>query len=315
MIKKRKKIFIIITILVVIGIFFGVGNYFYNFAINSTDSYEEAVFDDTTSPVIKINNDVLNNSIDWFKNISEEVQIKSKDNLELKGYEIKNNNDTNKWVIDIHGYKWTAKNMSLSIKKFYDLGFNVLAPDLRGHGKSDGDYIGMGYDDHYDILKWIDYIISNNKDAEIILYGQSMGGATVMLTTGEKLPKNVKVAIEDCGYTSVWSQLSFQLKEMYGLPEFPIMQSANLVTKIRAGYWLSDGRPIEAVAKSETPTLFIHGDADKYVPFEMLDELYSNASCEKEKLIIKDAGHCESERVDPELYWNTINEFINKYID
>lgn len=38
----------------------------------------------------------------------------------------------------------------------------------------------------------------------IILYGVSMGGATVMNVAGEKIPKQVKAIIEDCGYTSVW---------------------------------------------------------------------------------------------------------------
>ncbi|MDU3350109.1 MAG: alpha/beta hydrolase, partial [Clostridium sp.] len=38
-------------------------------------------------------------------------------------------------------------------------------------------------------------------------------------------------------------------------------------------------------------------------------------SSEKEKLTIKGAGHAKASKVNPELYWSTINIFINKYIN
>ena len=61
-------------------------------------------------------------------------------------------------------------------KKFYDMGYNVLIPDLRGHGMSEGDYIGMGWDERLDIIDLINYIIDVDKDSEIVLFGVSMGG-------------------------------------------------------------------------------------------------------------------------------------------
>ena len=41
------------------------------------------------------------------------------------------------------------------------------------------------------------------EDAEIVLHGLSMGAATVLMVSGERLPEQVKAIIEDCGYTSV----------------------------------------------------------------------------------------------------------------
>ena len=61
------------------------------------------------------------------------------------------------------------------------------------------------------------------------------------------------------------------------------------------------------------PTLFIHGDQDKFVPFYMLDKLYEAANCKKEKLVISDAGHVESSKINPDLYWSTINKFIKNF--
>ena len=59
------------------------------------------------------------------------------------------------------------------------------------------------------------------------------------------------------------------------------MNAANMVTKLRAGYDLEEASAVKQVAKSKTPMLFIHGDADTFVPFEMLDEVYNAAKVEK----------------------------------
>ena len=144
----------------------------------------------------------------------------------------------------------------------------MFLPDLRGSGDSEGDYYGMGWLDRFDIISWIrDTILEEQPDADIILHGVSMGAATVMMTTGEALPPNVRVAVEDCGYTSVWEEFTIQLKKVYGLPQFPIMHIANGMAKRRAGYSFKEASSVEEVKKSKTPTLFIHGDVDTFVPF------------------------------------------------
>lgn len=71
---------------------------------------------------------------------------------------------------------------------------------------------------------------------------------------------------------------------------------------------------VKQVKKSVTPTLFIHGEADTFVPYEMLDKVYSAAACEKEMLSVPDAPHARSVCAHPELYWKAVTGFINKHI-
>ena len=240
-------------------------------------------------------------------------EIESFDNLKLHGYKI-NNENSNVWVITVHGYMGSGAKMAFYAENFYNMGYNVLVPDLRGHGKSEGDYIGMGWNDRKDILRWIDLILKENNNAKIILHGVSMGGATVMMTSGEKLPENVKCIIEDCGYSSVVDEFEDKLKNIFNLPKTPILQAADLVSRVRAGYWFSDASSVNQLKKAKVPILFIHGDKDDFVPYDMLDKVYNAADVEKEKLVVEGAEHAKSAYVNPELYWNTISKFINKHL-
>lgn len=75
--------------------------------------------------------------------------------------------------------------MAQFAKQYYKAGFNILMPDLRGHGDSEGQYTTMGYYESVDVIDWIKEIIKKDPDALIVLHGISMGAATVMLTTGK----------------------------------------------------------------------------------------------------------------------------------
>jgi fermentation-respiration switch protein FrsA (DUF1100 family) len=141
-----------------------------------------------------------------------------------------------------------------------------------------------------------------------------MGAGAVMMTSGEELPSNVQAIVEDCGYTSTWDQFSYQLDILFGYPKFPILNMASLVTRVRAGYWLGDASAIDQVAKAKVPMLFIHGDKDVFVPYYMLDEVYNAANCEKEKVTVEEAKHAEASTVNPELYWMSVKNFINKHL-
>lgn len=310
---KKKKIIIAIFIVLLIGIVgigASVGNYFYNLALNPFTS-KDMIFGEDEDDGLEVQEDA-----DWLlKNSNyKDVYMNSFDNLKLHGYEIKNENKSDKWAIVVHGYTSEGELVSSKAKYLYEMGYNILVPDLRAHGKSEGDYIGMGWDDRLDIVDWINYIIKSNPQAEIALHGTSMGAATVLMVSGEELPSNVKAIIADCGYTSVWNQFTYQLKSLFDLPSFPIMNVSDIVGRIRAGYSIKEASAIDQVKKSKTPILFIHGDKDDFVPYYMMDELYGAASSEKEKLTIEGAGHANADLVNPKLYWTTINSFLNEYI-
>ncbi|OBS62806.1 alpha/beta hydrolase [Enterococcus mundtii] len=304
------KILIGVTLLVTVVLVFA-GNYFYNYAVVPS---EKDFLEGDTPGTTKTNEESSAQS--WFANPDnrKEWQQTSADGLKLSAIYLPAT-DSHKTAIVAHGYMGNAETMANYAKMFHDLGYNVLVPDARGHGKSEGDYIGFGWHERKDYVKWIDQVLkTNGQSEEIVLYGISMGAATVMMTSGESLPTNVKAIIEDCGYSSVNEELAYQLNELFSLPPFPLIQVTSLMTKIRAGYFFGEADAIKQLEKNQLPMLFIHGDADNFVPYEMLDKVYQATNGPKEKYIVPGAEHAKAYSIDPENYQKTVSSFLEKYV-
>lgn len=255
----------------------------------------------------------LNKGGEEFEKTMETAEITSFDGLKLKAKYRLADKQTHNWIISVHGYKDSHKFMLPYGKVFYEKGYNVLLPDDRGHGESEGRYIGMGWLDKEDIEKWVQWIVNRDAKAGIILHGISMGGATVMMTAGKNLP-HVEGYIEDCGYTSVWDIFACVMKRDYHLPAFPILYFCRMICKKRTGYDFVEASALEQLKKCEKPMLFIHGGKDDFVPVEMGHQVYEAFPGGKELYIAKDAGHAQSMDCDKDAYFNKIFTFIDTKI-
>ena len=226
-----------------------------------------------------------------------------------------NETPSDRWLICLHGYTSCPWANGALAKEFYGWGFNILLPHLCGHPDSEDNFVSMGWLDRLDVLAWIGHLIQENSRAQIVLYGASMGAGTVMMVTGEKLPGNVVCAIEDCGYTSVWELLYAPAKQALrsGAVVSAGLYALDAVTRLRAGFSIREASCVEQLKKSATPTLFIHGDADRGVPVWMLQKLYDAAACEKEMLTVPGADHGEA-MYHPELFYGTIRKFLDRHL-
>lgn len=241
-------------------------------------------------------------------------QIQSCDGLSLNAYLVENEDPQDTWVVICHGYNSWGLQLVGPAHNFYDSGYNILMPDARACGNSEGDYMGMGWTDRLDLLGWIDLINETYTPKNIVLYGVSMGGASVLMASGEPLPENVRAVVEDCGYTSAMDEFSYQLGAIFRLPKYPMMGFATLVARVKAGYWLGEANALSQVRKSVTPTLFIHGADDTFVPAAMLDALYDACGADKEMLVVEGAGHGGSFSTNEAMYWSTVYVFLEKYL-
>ena len=324
-----KKIFIAIVMLAIIIILatIGIGSYFVNYAIlrtgsggdrevKNTEAIEVASIDNETEKIIEENRRKENQLASQWTSIikNEKVEVTAKDGIVLKGTEYIKDEQINNWVIVLHGYRSNPESVISVGKHFSDKGYNVLIPYMRATGESEGEYIGMGWLDKDDLKCWIDLIIKQNNNANIVLHGSSMGAATVLMASGDELPNNVKAIIEDSGYTSVWDIFASEAKARFSLPAFPVLNMFVVVANYRAKYDIREASALEQVKKATTPILFIHGDSDDFVPEYMCEQLYEVANCKKNKLIIHGAGHTESRYKEPDTYYKNIFEFLDDII-
>ena len=222
---------------------------------------------------------------------------------------------TSKTAVIIHGYTDNAIRMMM-IGYMYNrsLGYNILLPDLRYSGESEGSYLQMGWLDRKDVIQWMNVTNQIYGDStQMVVHGISMGGATTMMISGEPQPDYVKCFVEDCGYTSVWDQFSKELDEQFGLPEIPLMYTSSWLCNWKYGWSFEEASALKQVEKCHLPMLFIHGEKDDYVPTWMVYQLYEAKPQPKELWIVPNAGHATSYKLNKEVYPEKVKQFTDKY--
>jgi fermentation-respiration switch protein FrsA (DUF1100 family) len=202
----------------------------------------------------------------------------------------------------------------LDLAKFYfeDLNMNVLLIDLRGHGLSDGNSVGMGYLDSYDLISWVNYL-NGKSGRDIAIHGLSMGAVTA-LNTCNKTMENVKVMIADSGFSSFKDMMSFYFKKNYKLPSFLFYGALNTLTRVLLKTNLDEINPIEKLEASLYPILFIHGGADHRVPVNFSKNMFNACSSKKDMLIIEGADHTFAYVCEFDLYRRKIVQNLANYI-
>ncbi len=296
------KKFLIAAIILLTCAGYFVGNYFVDFALKRGE--------DLSPPPACANIADPNLKAPPAPNFPIEVwTLESFDGLELKAKRFFPAEPTNRWAILIHGYGRDGTFAYDYAEEYLKRGWNVLIPDLRAAGESQGEFITMGAFESRDVYDWAAKVVEENPDAKIILHGVSMGAATALMTAALE-PKNLVAVVEDCGYTSAYAMFTAQLEKIFGLPEYPAMPCADLVCKIKTGVKISDAAPLAVVDKIKVPVLFVHGDADGLVPFEMMTQLYDKAVAPKEKFVVAGAGHADAKRTNPAAYFDKVFAFL-----
>jgi hypothetical protein len=219
-------------------------------------------------------------------------------------------NGSKKTALVLHGWRNSSVDI-LFIARIYDCeigGYNVVIPDFHAHGLSEGDMIQMGWLDRNDMLQWLTAFQTDT----MVVHGISMGGATTMMMSSAALPKGIKDIrfIDDCGYTSVWDEFAGELKNQFGLPEFPLMYTTSLLCKLRYGWSFKEASAIGEVSRSPHPMLFIHGSNDTFVPTEMVYRLYAAKPSKKTLWIAPEATHGQAYKMHKSEYVERVQSSI-----
>lgn len=251
--------------------------------------------------------------VDSIRSMKRELlETQSFDGLKLRGYYYEYSPDSPIELI-FHGYSGNAeRDLSGGVERCFALGRSVVLIDQRGAGMSEGNMSTFGINERRDCLTWIDFATKKfGKERSLIIGGISMGAATVMMASGENLPENVVCVMADCGYSSQKEIICKVVKEMK-LPVKIVYPFIKLGAKLYGKFDLEEVSPVEAVAKSKTPIVFIHGDNDDFVPHSMSVECFNACSAPKKMVTIEGAGHGLAFPVNQEKYIESLREFENE---
>lgn len=313
---KHKKLWLslIIVVLLVCVIFTGAGYYFFKMAcVPGPKSFLSS-----SSDTLK-KSDPLYKEKKWFKKTGKQKwYMQSAD----KKYKLVANYipaaSSNKTVIILPGYMDTKEDMGEYDALFHEMGYNTLTPDPRAQGKSEGKYIGYGWPEKDDVKKWINLVLKRKgSQQQIVVYGLSMGAATAMMTSGLKLPGQVKAFIEDCGYTSVKDEIEHEAEALYNMPSFPrfpLVEILSGINRIKVGYFMKDASSIKQLHKNHRPMFFIHGSHDTFVPTKMVYHNYLATKGPKQLWVAPNSKHADSFSDHPKEYRKRIASFLKDYV-
>lgn len=248
------------------------------------------------------------------ENNARDVYITSHDGLRLHALWIPVENAKGT-VLMAHGYRSTMLvDCHLGFELFHRLGWNILAPEQRTHGQSQGRFITFGVKESRDMECWIRYHNRHLFCGPMLLFGISMGASTMLYLADRELPSNVRGIIADCGFTSPAAILSSVYKNVIHLPPYPTLWAAELFARFFAGFSLWEGDSRKILRGSRLPVLLIHGKEDGFVPCEMTEQAYQACREPKEILLVDGAEHGLSFLTDGFRYTAAVMRFIEKYI-
>ncbi len=252
--------------------------------------------------------DWINKQLD--EKIAKRVRINTVDGLRLSGVYIPCES-AKRTVICVHGYRGAGVKDFACIAEFYNQHqCNLLIVDLRAHGESQGRYIDFGVESRFDVVSWSEYINEISPQLPIYLDGVSMGASTVLMASELQLPDNVCGIISDCGFSSPWKMVKLFATKAIHIPPHPLVDILYLFCKRIAGIDLKEASPLEAVANTDIPILFVHGNEDTFVPSSMAHELFAACKSPKKLRIVDKAPHAVSYLIDKKNCEKEILEFF-----
>lgn len=241
---------------------------------------------------------------------AQEMQIVSEEGFKLQGYLFESPHPCNRLVIVSHGYTGNHYITLPFVPVYWRMGFHVLLIEMRGHGASEGNLASYGYYESKDIGCWVQKMRRYyGEQVNIALHGQSMGAAASLMYIESHW--DIQFVVADCSYSDSEELLGHQIQAVGKLPPQLFVPALKQLMRHRGGYELKEVSPIHAAEHSPVPILFVHGDQDEIIPYQMSQEMYDLRNHPKDRLVIvKGAKHVEAYPTAPEQYVQALKEFI-----
>ncbi len=254
--------------------------------------------------------------VEWMGSVGEDVAIKNSEGYDLNGVYIEKYAITNNYVIVFHPYTADVSDMARHARLFYEMDFNVLVVESRGHGDSEYTTNNLGFDERYDVVDWVNFITQKDTDSDIFLFGLGSGGSTVLMASSLEMPANVKGIIADSAYANLNEIFKENVGELYNLPSFPTVEIAAGFIEKNMGFNPAEVDVVKEVQKSTLPIMVVISGSDNVVSEEQSEAIYDACTVEgSDRLFVDNVYHCGALNGKPQKYEREITRFILDNLD
>ena len=239
----------------------------------------------------------------------ETIILTTKDSIKLEAWYVKIKDPAKGTVILFHGHLSKKGAVMDEADEFRQLGYHTLLVDFRAHGSSGGNTCTIGYTETEDVKLAYDYI-KNKGENNIVLWGISMGAATITKAMNDYKMQPSKIILE-MPFGSILQAAEGRIKIM-GLPSEPLASLVTFWGGAEHGFWAFGMKPAEFVKSIKVPTLLQWGKNDPRVMKEETDAIYANLKGKKQLVVYETAGHeslCDKEH---EKWMASISVFLNQ---
>ena len=248
--------------------------------------------------------------ISWYDTLEkEDFTVTSFDGYRLYAQLLLHPAGGNRCVVISHGYTDNRFGSLKYARMYLDLGFHVVIYDLRGHGVNEPALCTYSVLESRDLDAVIRAARERCPQADFWgIHGESLGAATSVAVLKYHPPVDFVVA--DCGFSEITDVMRAGLRRMH-LPG-ALVRWASLFVRLRCGFRYRDMRPIDSLAGSRVPILFLHGEEDDFIIPEHSRRMQRAAQGMSEIHLIPGAGHAVSILTDPEAYRRHVEDFLAK---
>lgn len=199
---------------------------------------------------------------------SRAVRLHTADGVHLRAQLLPGPERAGPAVVLLHGfsahsrkprYAWLADELATRC--------TVLAPDLRGHGRSAGSS-GLGSDEHHDVAAAVAHLRDRGHDW-VAVVGVSMGATSAAHAVRQGVDHDATVLVSGPGFIELepTTRPMQQLRRIWhSAAGRSALRATTGVRVVHPDGWRPPPDPAEAVRDIDGPLLVVHGADDHYFP-------------------------------------------------
>jgi uncharacterized protein len=204
-----------------------------------------------------------------------------------------------------------GKELIAVAKVFHRWGYDCLMVDYRGVGGSSGNTITLGAKEGKDVAIVVQYLRQKQPKNPIILYGLSMGSASILTAIAQEGISPDAIVLE-LPYARLTNALSSRVSRNTKLPTFPVTELLVFWGGVQHGFNGFAHNPVDFARYVKCPTLIMNGKLDPWTSRSEIDEIFNNISTNKQLVTFDRGGHDLLVSIDRQLWEKSVERLLSQ---